>query len=69
MEDPPQTDNGTLASAALVTGPSWGPKARGRASTEQAEAKWYPVTKVRGNGGRAEKYTHTAHEVSLVVYT
>lgn len=58
MEDPPQTDNGTLASAALVTGPAWGPKARGGASTEQAEAKWYPVTKVRGNGGRAEKYTH-----------
>lgn len=61
MEDATQTDNGTLASAALVTCPAWGPKAREGASTEQPEAKWYPVTKVRGNGGNAEKYTCTAH--------
>lgn len=69
MENTPQTDNGTLTSAALITCPAWGPKSRGGASTEQAEAKWYPVTKVRGYGGRAEKNIHTLHMPSVLSCT
>lgn len=61
MEDATQTDNGTLASAALVTCPAWGPKPGKGLAQNSLRQNGTQLPKSGGNGDNAEKYTCTAH--------
>lgn len=68
MEDATQTDNGTLASAALVTCPAWGPKpGKGLAQNSLRQNG----TQLPKSGGMEamQKNIHVLHiQVSLVMY-